>query len=391
MLANTPSTLPKEQATNVSPRTISIGVPASADRNERIFPLTPEGAQSLVEQGFRVVIESGAAKSIHYTDSNYTRRGAQTGTRAEALGCDIVIHLPQLAASDFPAVRRGAMLLTLLNIGTITKEYVAELNRRSIIAVALDLIEDSNSNEPFADILNEIAGRAALALACAHLADSSDGKGILLGGVAGIIPCEVTVIGSGIAAIAAARSACGLGATVRMFDDDLYSLRRAVRELGPQIIPSALHSNVLAKALASADVIVLTPVSNFRPVTSAETSGLKKGVITFDLTAEPGQSFPAMQTRDAGTNRLQTITSDTRICYTHTANAVPRTAAMALSNSLISMFCHLRTHEGTANALKLSPGLQAGTLTYLGKLVNSRLAERFGCRAQDISLFIRMS
>jgi len=388
---NTPEILPKQQKNAVRRQTISIGVPASACPLERRFPITPEGAQSLVEHGFRVVMEKDAGAPIHYSDANYARCGAEIATRGCALACDIVIHLAPLSVSDIRQMKRGSMLMTMLNLALVTPEYIAEINRKSIISIALDLVRDDSGNEPFADILNEVAGRAAIALASAHLADSHNGKGILLGGVAGIIPCEVTIIGSGIAAIAAARSACGLGATVRMFDDDIYSLRRAVRELGPCIIPSAQHPKVMHKALVSADVIILTQGA-FPPVITAEqTSLLKKGVITFDLSQNPGHSFPAMMTEDAGTHSLRTITAGSRICYTHPANAVPRTAAMAISNTLITMFSRLTSREDAANAFKLSPGLQSGTMTYLGKIVNAQVAGKLGCRAQDISLFIQLS
>lgn len=391
MTENNPTTLPRQQSVSTRRQQITIGVPASACRYEKRFPLTPEGVQTLAEKGFRIKIEEGASAPIHYSDADYSCHGAEMVSRAEALKCDIIIHPALLSAEDIRQMKRGAMLMSMLNLDKITPEYVAELNRQSIISIALDLVEDNSGNLQFADILNEVAGRAAMVLASAHLADSLKGKGILLGGVAGIIPCEVAIIGSGIAAIAAATSACGLGAIVKMFDDDIYSLRRAVRELGPQIIPSSQHPNVLNKALMSADVIILTQVSNAPLITADQTDRLKKGVITFDLSDNPGSAFPAMHSADCGVDSIETLTASKRVCYHHPANAVPRTAAMALSNSLVALFGQLYTDDGTTNALKLSPGLQAGTITYLGKVVNAKVAAVTGCRAQDISLFIQLS
>lgn len=391
MIENTPIAMPEAKRVWTDNRKISIGFPASASDSERRFPITPEGAETLVEQGFEVKIEQDAGTGIHYSDSSYLRHGAAISSRSETLACDIVVHLAPLSGSDIRQLRRGAMLLSMLNLEEMTKEYISALNSKAIISIALDRITDPSGNRPFADILNEIAGRAAIALSSAHLSDSLNGKGILLGGVAGIIPCEVTIIGSGIAAIAAATSACGLGAIVRMFDDDIYSLRRAVHQLGPQIIASSQHHSVLTKALRSADVIIMTDVRTLPCVSAAETTLLKKGVITFDLSETPGKAFPAMATRDAGTNSLLTITGDSRICYTRPANAVPRTAAMALSNSLVTLFSSLHTTDGATNALKLSEGLQAGAVTYLGKIVSGEVAARLGCGSQDISLFIHLS
>lgn len=391
MIESAPATMPETKPVTSGNRKISIGFPASASPSERRFPITPEGAETLVEQGFEIKIEQNAGAAIHYTDANYSRRGAEITTRGGALACDIIVHPAPLREEDIPSLRRGSMLLTMLNLEEMTSSYIAGLNRKSIIAIALDRITDSAGNRPFADILNEVAGRAAIALAGSHLCDSINGKGILLGGIAGIVPCEVTVIGSGIAAIAAATSACGLGATVRMFDDDIYSLRRAALQLGPQIIASSQHHSVLSKALFSADVIILTEVSRKPLITAEETSLLKRGVITFDLTENPGKSFVAMETRNAGTCSLATINSSRRICYTHASNAVPRTAAMAMSNTLVTLFGSLRTSDCATNALKLSEGLQEGAITYLGKIVSAEVAARLGCRAQDISLFIRLS
>lgn len=174
-------------------------------------------------------MQENAAACINYNDNQYMRVGVSIATREETLGCDIVIHLAPPDVADIRRMRRGAMLLTLLKPASQTREAVKELLRRHIVAIAIDLIEDSRGCTPFADILAEIDGRASVAMASSLLADASRGKGILLGGVAGIIPCETLIIGSGIAACAAAKSAMGLGATVRMYDNDVYSCAAPVR------------------------------------------------------------------------------------------------------------------------------------------------------------------
>lgn len=220
---------PQEQPCSVccDRRMPSIGLPACNNQSERRFPLTPEAVNMLVERGFRICIEQGAAACIHYTDNQYLRAGATVTDRDEALGCDIVIHLAPADTADIAKMRRGAMLLTLLHPEAQKPAAVKALLARHITAIAIDLVEDDKGHTPFADILAEIDGRASLAIASSLLADATRGKGILLGGIAGIIPCETTIIGSGIAACAAARSAMGLGATVKMFDNDVYRLRLA--------------------------------------------------------------------------------------------------------------------------------------------------------------------
>ncbi|MDE5845066.1 MAG: hypothetical protein K2H32_06010 [Muribaculaceae bacterium] len=372
-------------------RTFSIGLPRCDSKTEKRFPLTPEGVNMLVERGFTVKMESEAATSIHYPDSAYIRKGASIVDRQETLLCDIVIHLAPLKVSEIKKLRRGAMLLTLLHIHEQKPEIIKALIERGIITIAIDLITDDNGNRPFADILEEIDGRASVAIASSLLADSANGKGILLGGIAGIIPCEVVIIGSGIGAIAAARSATGLGAIVHLFDNDVYSLRTAIRELGPGVIGSALHPNVLNKALASADIVLVSPTSNEVVFGTEVVQTMKKGVLTFDLTCREGGTFPSLPTVDLSSARPDDNRGDGRVCYIHAGSAVPRTAAMALSNTFITMLDDIMTLEGVTNALKLSPGLQAATITFMGKLVNGHVAREVGMHHVDISLFIQLS
>ncbi|MDE5805751.1 MAG: hypothetical protein K2H58_05760, partial [Paramuribaculum sp.] len=371
----------------------SIGLPRCTDPGERRFPLTPEGAGMLVEQGFQIWMQEGAAETIHYTDNQYASKGVRICGRDEALRADIVMHLAPLQPADIRKMRRGALLLTLSSMCRLTAATVRTLLERAIITVAIDLIHDSHGNSPFADILAEIDGRAAMARASSLLADSVHGKGILLGGVAGIVPCEVTVIGSGISACAAARSADGAGALVRMFDHDVYRLRRAERQLGGRVVTSALHPRVLSNALRTADVVIYTGV-NPLPVFDRETVDLmKRGVIIFDLTSDCGRAFPSVPTIDlALASPLDiSLTEPSRACYINAGSAVARTAAMALSNTFITMLRDLVDCEGVTNALKLLPGLQCAALTFLGKPVSAEVARKVGMRHVDVNIYLTLS
>ena len=379
-------------ATPTSRRRLSIGLPRCADASERRFPLTPEGVKRLMEKGYAVRMEHEAAASIHYSDNAYSRQGTELVDRGSALSCDIVIYLSTLSPADIRRMRRGAMLLTLSHTGKLSADTVREMQRMAIIGVAIDRISDDRGNLPFADILSEIDGRAAIATASSLLADAVTGKGILLGGVAGLNPCEVTVIGSGIAAIAAARSSVGLGAIVRMFDDDVYSLRAAVRDLGAGVIASSLHEKVLMSALRSADVVVATPVATQLSIGADSVEEMKKGVVTFDLNASHGKVFPSMPTVDLACAIDPSRGQERhRVCYVNAGSAVPRTAAMALSNTFITMLDSIITCEGLTNALKLTPGLRRGVFTFLGKITDSKVAEAAGCRFTDINIFLQLS
>lgn len=389
-----PIPMPELSPVKTSRRRLSIGLPKSADPAERRFPLTPEGAATLIDRGMEVNMEAGASESIHYTDTRYAAAGVNIVPRITAMGCDIVIYLDAPSVADIHTMRRGAVLLTLFDASRLTAEAARALIDRHIIVIALDLIRDDADNTPFADILAEIDGRAAMACAGSLLADSFHGKGILLGGIAGIVPCEVTVIGSGLGAQAAARAASGAGATVRMFDNDIYRLRDASRQLGPWLITSALHPHVLHNALRSADVIIYTGSTPTEMTFDADTvAGMKEGVIVFDLTTGRGDAFPSLHTIDlakASPSRCNSLRRG-RICYINAGSAVPRTAAMALSNTLFTLLTRVVDFENIDNALKFTPGLQCAALAFLGKAVNPAFARIADVRAVDIKIFLSLS
>ena len=380
------------KATTVTRQAV-IGLPASRGMLDHRFPLTPEGAGMLVARGFRVKMERGAAEHIHYGDDAYARCGVEITERAATLAADIIVYLPALDTTDARMIKRGSLLLTFMHADEGDAEVLRILLRRHVIALALELLTDDAGRFPFADILKEIDGRAAIAIASSLLADAVHGKGILLGGVAGIVPCEVTVIGAGIAGCAAARAAYGAGAMVRLFDHDVYRLRQAERELGGMVVSSALHPRVLAGALRSADVVVYAGVDPAVTVDSHQADAMKRGVIVFDLTDCPGRAFASIPTIDLALASPLDISPDgpSRACYVNAGSAAARTAAMALSNTFITMLSQMATCEGVTNAMKLQPGLQHAALTFMGRPVNRTVATVAGVRLVDISIFLTLS
>lgn len=345
----------------------------------------------LVNKGFVVKMQAGGAADIHYDDEKYSRAGVNIVQHPEAMQCDIVICLSPLDSIDARLMRRGAMLFTMSDSVTWNPMTLKALLLNGILTVALDLVSDCRANHPFADILAEISGRSAIAVASALLTDSVHGKGILLGGIAGIVPCEVTILGSGIDACAAASSAIGLGAIVRMFDNDVYRLRAALRELGPGVSGSALHPRVLQNALRSADVVVATPLNPPLSISGSVAADMKIGVIVFDLFNQH-PTFPSLKQIDLGHGIPSDQSLDgNRICYTNPANAVPRTAAMAMSNALHTLFNEIFTCDGVNAALMLNEGLQAAALTFMGKAVNPTVASLLGVRHVDIKLLLQFT
>ena len=360
-----------------------IGLPCGMGFGERRFPLTPEGAEQLIESKVIVKIESGAGTPIHYSDASYAKVGVQVCSRSEVLAADIVISPAPLQMADVKYMRRGALLITLLNSVTTYPNYAKKLLGSGINTLAADLIND-NGQRLVADILHEIDGCASLVVAASMLANPIDGKGILLGGVAGVSPGEITILGSGMGAIAAAHNGLGLGATVRMFDNDMYSLRSASRVLNHQTIASALHPRVLRTALKSADAIIVTPMKNSLRIDGELASLMKSRALVFDLTNTPGTTFPSLPLINLGTT--DNTTTSGRACYYNVGCQVPRTAAMALSNILAANIEELRA--AYASLTEMPRAMRPGLLFYWGKCLNSKVAEAIGVRPLDVNLLI---
>ena len=258
--------------------------------------------------------------------------------------------------------------------------------QRSVISLALDLVADREGHLPFADILNEIYGNAAITLAAGALADPGTGKGILLGNIPGIVPCEIAVFGASIAGQAAAKAALATGATVRLFDDDTYALR---------VIASVPSHRAVASALRTADIIVVTTTLD---KAAPQVDNMKQGAIIFDLNDDERRVFPSLPTVDIATatgSIPHTLTdaegNPTRTVFTNPGAAVPRSCAMAVSNAFVTMIRDILTCDGINNAIKLNAGMQRAVLTFLGRLTNSTLARRCALRYIDIHILVQFS
>ena len=369
-------------------RKITIGLPAGSEGSSNHFPLTPEAANRLVEAGYEVLMQEDAAQVIHYDDNRYVANGVSIVDRDATLKCDIVIYLSALPVHEIKKMRRGAMLLTLLNLDAISVEEVNMLSERNITAIAIDCVKDEQGNTPIADILAEISGRAVVAVATSILADPRQGKGILLGGVAGVVPCEVMIIGSDIAACAAASSAVGLGAMVRMFDNDVYRLRKAMHQLGPMVVGSALLPQVMQNALRSADVIVATNIGQPCVVGREEVKLMKQGVLLFDLTTNGNNCFSSLQM----VNAKSIENRNDRLVITNVNSVVPRSTTMALGNALVAMLAEKNDDsDDRLTLLRHNRSVQSGAFVYMGKVVNPLVAHRLNMRYVDIALIIQLS
>ena len=375
-------------------RRFTLGMPKGHGAGARLTLLTPEGVSMLVSQGIDVLIQENFGEAIHYPDSRYSRAGARVASRSETLQCDVVLYDGQLDPKEASLLKPHSILLTLLHNRTQPVETIQTLLDRSITVVALDEVLDHRGKQPLDDILGEVSGRAAIVSAVSFLTDANSGKGILLGGVAGINPCEVVILGTGMSALAAARSAIGLGGMVRLFDSDPYCLRAAMSELGPAVIGSSLHPTVLGHALASADVVIATKLSRKFAIDNSVLDSMKAGVIIFDLNDRYGMSstFPNLRCADVSDASVRGIIPGNKVCYINTVNTVPRTAAMAITNDIVPVVDRMfGKGRGLMNVLKADAGLRQAVVFFRGRVVNARVASTLRVKCVDINLLLSFS
>lgn len=328
------------------------------DTDETRVLLTPEACGLITSSGLKVAVETGAGIDISFSDDTYAEYGAKIVSRADALKADIVLSFTPLRAEDIRRMTPGATLLCIMASGLIDKDSINALLELGITMGCLDNMY-SHSNTPiFADIIDEIDGRAAIMYAQDHLSFLGGGKGVLLASVAGINPCEVLIIGDGVDVYSAANAALNMGAQVTVVNNDVSMLAHAKKECGPQVQTIMIHPRVLYNKVKSADVILL------------------------GTTTRPFE-FP---------KNLSAVMKDTAYVLdfkeSRPSVSVPRTVAMALSNVMVNFIDEMRLKDNFDRMLATNEGVQQGIVTFRGKLVDKLVGSYTGLPAADISVML---
>jgi alanine dehydrogenase len=336
----------------------SIGLLANDhDSDETRLFLTPEGCGVLTSCKLDVMMETDAASSISYPDSRYADYGVKIVTRAEALKADFVLSYSPLPVNDILQMKTGAKLLCMFNSMLFEMPIINALNECQICTIALDNVISHNDVPVFSNIIDEVDGRASIWYAQEAHSFLGEGKGVLLAGVAGIPPLEVLIIGQGSRVHFAAKAAIAAGATVTLMDNDLSALQLAQMECGDRLNTCAIHPRVLTSRVKSADVLILDSCTLPFNLPSQLKAAMKSDIFFLDF----DKSSPSLY--------------------------FPRTVTMALSTCLVNLFNEVILKEGFEDALALSPGLQAGVVTYNGRLTNKLISSLTGISCADINMF----
>lgn len=340
-------------------KSLKIGLVGNyADTEETRFLLTPEGCGLLTSSGLQVIMETGAATDISFPDANYEEFGVQIVTREEALQADVVLSYLPLHADEIVKMKEGATLLTMMDESLFDMKVVRALLEKDITAGSLDNMTSFNDEPVFANIVDEIDGRASIIYAQEFLSYVGGGKGVLLAGVAGLNPCEVLVIGDGTAAYSAAKAALAAGAYVTLMNNDISALQVARQICGDSLNTVAIHPRVLYNKVKGADVIIIGECTRPFEFPKNLSIAIKDSVYVLNF----NETKPSL--------------------------SVPRTVAMALSNVLVNFFTDLLIKGGIDAMIANTPGVQAGIVTYRGKLVDKLVASYLGLPSVDIKVML---
>lgn len=382
----------KEVFSEKKQKKLLIGIPNELDKGESRVCLTPESVQILVSMGHEVWLQRKAGENAHYTDCEYAEAGAViVETLPEVYRADMVIKATSVTVADTAYMHEQQVVLSPLKLGDLRKDAIMEMMQKKITAIGFDILKDADGYFPVVRIMSELAGNSAIMIASEYLNNSRGGKGVLLGGVSGITPTEIVILGAGTLGEFAARTALGLGATVKVFDHSVARLRRLNEVLGQRVYTSVFHKPIVDRALASADVLIgalrcFDNASNII-VTEEQVRLMKRGAVIVDMSIDHGG---CIETSGPTTHEKPVYTYEGVIhyCVPNVLSRVARTASIAYSNVFLPLFQRIAVQGGIYKAIRYDMGMREGVYLYNGILTKQVIGDKFGLLSRNIDLLI---
>lgn len=386
--------LPKEELLEVAVKTrkITIGIPSDDKIDEKRVALTPESVSLLAEAGNEIIVQKGAGSGANYSDNDYSENGAHiTDSPAKVYSSDVIIKVAPFSDKDTEYLKGNQVLFSYLNVLKLNEETLDKLIRKKVTAIAFEKIRDSSGSMPVVESMSEISGITSILIASEYLSTLQGGKGVMLGGITGVTPTEVIILGANTAGECAARAALGLGSQVRVFDTSVNRLRRFQNHLGIRLQTSVFHPQVLKKALKSADVIIgAIELEDLKPwyyITEDMIRSMKKGSVVIDLSIDRGGCIETTECR-AVKDPVYIKHGVIHFSAWNLPSRVARTASIALSNIFSPLLQNLSDAGGITQLLKYDAGLRNGAYLYNGMLTNETLGQKFGIMSKDLDLLI---
>lgn len=385
--------LPQEEKLEVLKRkgNLFIGIPKETSFQEKRVCLTPDAVSALVNNGHRVLLESGAGDGANYNDKDYSEAGAKiTKDKAKVFSCPIILKVEPPSFSEIKLLNPQTILISALQLKTQSKAYFEALAKKRITALAFEFIRDEDGAYPAVQQLSEIAGTASVLIAAELLSNVNNGNGLLFGNISGIPPIEVVILGAGTVGEFAARSAIGMGANIKVFDNSITKLRRLQSKLGRTIYTSTMQPKNIHKALIRCDVAIgAVRGKNRAPVLVSESmvESMKTGALIIDVSIDMGGCF---ETSEITSHDSPTFVKHGVIhyCVPNIPARYSRSASVSISNIFTPYLLEIAENGGIENALRFDRGLKNGLYFYHGILTNKSVAEWFDLDYSDVNLLI---
>lgn len=368
-----------------------IGIPKETSYQERRICLTPDAVNSIVSHGHRVLIEAGAGVNASYSDKDYSDAGAEiTNDTQKVFNCPMILKVEPPTLSEIDMMKSQTIFISALQIKTRKKEYFEALKKKKITALAFEYIKDDDNSFPAVKSLSEIAGTASVLVAAELMTCGKDGNGLLFGNITGVRPTEVVILGAGTAAEYAVRTALGLGASVKVFDNSITKLRRLQNNLKQPIFTSTVQPKTLMKSLRRCDVAIGAMRGKHRtPIIVTETmvENMKKGAIIVDISIDTGGCF---ETSEVTTHENPTFLKHgvTHYCVPNIPSRYSKTASLSISNIITPYLLQIAEDGGIESAIRCDAGLKNGVYFYHGILTNKTIGEWFDLMHRDINLIV---
>jgi alanine dehydrogenase len=385
--------LPQEEKLEIGryKRELFIGIPKETSYQERRICLTPDAVNSLTYQGHRVMIESGAGESSSYTDKEYSDAGAEvTKDTKRVFGCPMLLKVEPPTVAEIKLMNPETILISAIQLKTRKKTYFEALAQKRVTSLAFEYIKDEDGTYPAVKSLSEIAGTASILIAAELMITNEFGKGLLFGNITGVPPTDVVILGAGTVGEFAAKTAIGLGATVKVFDNSITKLRRLQNNLNQRVFTSTIQPKALLKALRRCDVAIGAMRGKERcPIIVTETmvEHMKKGAVIVDVSIDTGGCF---ETSEVTTHEKPTFIKSNVLhyCVPNIPSRYSKTASLSISNIITPYLLQIAEDGGLESAIRCNKGLKNGIYMYHGILTNKAIGEWFDLPDNDINLLV---
>tara|TARA_B100001540_G_scaffold317033_1_gene348695 strand:+ start:1894 stop:3102 length:1209 start_codon:yes stop_codon:yes gene_type:complete len=387
--------LPKEEMLEVKPghQKLEIGIPRESSFQENRVSLTPDSVGLLVANGHSVIIQKDAGVASNFSDNEYVEKGAQiVYAKEEVFKSNFILKIEPPTKDELSLMNNEQQLISAVQMSTQSKNYFSTLIKKNITSFGFEFIKDKQFKLPFVRIMSEIAGNTSMLIAAEYLSTVNKGKGLMLGGISGLIPTNVVVIGAGTVGEYACRTALGLGSSVVLFDNSITKLRRLKNNINYPISTSTLQPKALLKSLRRADVVIAAlRIGDERVptvVTEEMVKQMKSGAVVIDVSIDQGGCF---ETSEVTSHKNPTFTRHEVIhyCVPNIASRVSRTASMAISNIITPILLEIADYGGVEEAIRRNDSLRSGLYTFNNHLTNELLSKQFNIPFFDLDLVMR--